>query len=220
MKHLLVFFLLIPAWPDSLHYTINWPSGLSLGEAALTSDHSGEKANGNWNLSLAIDASIPGFAVRDDDKSVASADLCSVQFDKNFTHGTHKTEEHIKFDQHQHSATRETAGGGKSNFAVSPCARDPLAYIQFLRRELSEGRLPPQQQVVYGAVYEIKVEYTGNQTIAVGEKKVDADRIIAAIKGPSSDLNVEIFFSRDGARVPLLAKLPTALGTFSVVLQP
>ena len=220
MKPFLFFLVLVPAWCDSLQYAINWPSGLSLGEATLVADHGGEKTGGNWNLSLNIDASIPGFAVRDDYRAAASTDLCGLQFDKTFTHGTHKTEEHLKFDQHGHTVSRETQGGGKSEMSVSTCARDPLTYIEFLRHELAEGRLPQQQEVIYGALYSVKVEYTGNQTIPVGEKKVDADRIVATIKGPSSDLNVEMFFARGGTRAPLLVRIPTALGTFSVVLQP
>jgi hypothetical protein len=63
------------------------------------------------------------------------------------------------------------------------------------------------------------VEYTGKQPIQLGEQKVDADRIVAAIKGPASDVSVEIFFAHDAVRTPLLAKIPLALGTFSVELQ-
>src|ERR1700751_2379004 len=113
MKHFLFVFLLLPVWADSLHYNINWPSGLSLGEATLTSDRAGEKSGGNWNISLNIDASIPGFAVRDQYNSVATADLCGVGFDKSYTHGKHTAKEHIRFDQREHTATRETVGGGK-----------------------------------------------------------------------------------------------------------
>jgi hypothetical protein len=219
MKRLLLFFFTIPAFCESLHYAINWPSGLSLGEATLETERGGEKTNGQWNLSLSIDASIPGFAVRDDDKSIATAELCSIEFDKTFAHGQHRNQETLKFDQQTHEVTRQTAGGGKSEISVDACARDPLAFLQYLRRELAEGRLPPQQQVVYGAVYEVRVEYKGKQSIRVGEQNVEAERIAATIKGPSSNLNVEIFFAQDAVRTPLEAKIPLALGTFSLELQ-
>jgi len=219
MKHLLVFLITLPAFADSLHYSINWPSGLSLGEATLTASHGGEKGGGRWNLSLDIDASVPGFAVRDHYQSIATTDLCGVQFDKNYTHGKRKTDEHLTFNQHENTVTRETVGGGKSDISVATCARDPLGFIQFLRQELSQGRLPPQQQVAYGPLFDVRVEYTGAQSIKLGDQKVDADRIVATIKGSSSDLSVEIFFSRDAAKIPLLAKVPLALGTFSIELQ-
>jgi hypothetical protein len=219
MKHFLIFFFLLPAFGESLNYSINWPSGLSLGEVTLTSEHAADKSDGKWNLSLSLDASIPGFAVRDEYKSADTPDLCSVEFDKTFAHGQHKNQETISFDQNSHTATRETSGGGKSDVSLGTCARDPLAFLQFLRRELVEGRLPAQQQVVYGALYQVRVEYTGKQPIQLGEQKVDADRIVAAIKGPASDVTVEIFFAHDAVRTPLLAKIPLALGTFSMELQ-
>jgi hypothetical protein len=62
------------------------------------------------------------------------------------------------------------------------------------------------------------MEFTGTQTIHIGEQKAEADRIVATLRGPSSDLTVEIFFSHDTARIPLLARIPLALGTFSVEL--
>src|SRR5581483_2210247 len=137
-----------------------------------------------------------------------------------FTHGKHKSEEHLSFDQQKHTLTRETKnGGGKSDLDTSECARDPLSFIQFLREELSHGRIPPQQNVFFGSAYSVRVEFTGAQQIKLGEQRMDSDRVLATIKGPSSDLTVEIFFSKDAARTPLMAKIPLALGTFSVELQ-
>lgn len=219
MKWLPVFVFILSASAESLHYTINWPSGLSLGEASIdTSRSPGEKGPGNWNFAVDIDASIPGFAVQDHYQSVANAELCSVSFDKRFIHGNHKNEERITFDQENHTATRQTVDGGKSEISVPSCARGALAYLQYVRNELAQGRLVPQQPVVFGAVYNVRLEFTGTQTIRLGEQRVEADRIVATIKGPSNAISVEIYFSRDNARVPLLAKLPLALGMFSVEL--
>jgi hypothetical protein len=200
---------------ESLHYTINWPSGLSLGEAMLDTAHA---KDGGWDFSVDIDASIPGFVVRDHYHAQAGSDLCAVMLDKKFVHGTHKNEEHITFDQSSHTATRQTVGGGKADISIPSCGRDALGFLQFARNELANGRLVPQQPVVFGAVYNVRLEFTGTQTIRVGEQKTEADRIVATIKGPSSDITVELFFSHDNARVPLLAKIPLALGTFSVEL--
>jgi Protein of unknown function (DUF3108) len=200
---------------ESLHYTINWPSGLSLGEAMLDTAHA---KDGGWDFSLDIDASIPGFVVRDHYHAQANSDLCGVVLDKKFVHGSHKNEEHITFDQSSHTATRQTVGGGKSDTSLSSCGREAFGFLQFARNELANGRLVPQQPVLFGAVYNVRMEFTGTQTIRVGEQKAEADRIVATIKGPSSDITVELFFSHDSARVPLLAKIPLPLGTFSVEL--
>lgn len=218
MKHFLLLLFLTPVFGESLSYTINWPSGLSLGEAQLSSQAPAQ-SNGNWNFSLEIDASIPAYAVRDDYKSTATSEYCSVQFDKTFAHGQHRNQETITFDQNAHSATRETSGGGKSDISVGTCARDPLAYIQFLRHELAEGRLPQPQQVIYGASYQVRVDYSGKQMVRYAGQNVEADRIVASIKGPASSLDVEMFFSRDAAHTPLVVRIPVALGTFSLELQ-
>jgi len=218
MKSFLFLFSAISLSAETLHYTINWPSGLSLGEATVAANRA-DKA-GSWDFAVDIDASIPGFVVRDHYKSTATADLCSAQLEKNFTHGRHKSEEQIAFDQQNHSASRQSKNGGKSDVSVGACARDALTFIQFARRELAQGRLAPQQQVVFGALYNVRIEYTGAQTIRIGDQRMESDRILASIKGPASDLTVEIFFSRDAARVPLMAKIPLALGVFSVELQP
>ena len=222
MKFLIFGFFVLSVSAESLRYSINWPSGLSLGEASLdtsrTRDQGAPKGPESWSFSLDIDASVPGFAVRDHYQSSAGPDLCGKQLEKKFVHGSHKSEERITFDQSNNTATRETQGGGKSDISLSQCGRDALTFLQFARRELAQGRLAPQQQVVFGAVYQVRVEFTGAQAIKVGEKRIDADRIVATIKGPSTDLTVEVFFSRDAARTPVLAKIPLALGAFTVEL--
>jgi hypothetical protein len=226
MKFCISVLFLVSAQAESLHYTINWPSGLSLGEATLSSEHSpggekaAEKAAGPWRFGLDIDASVPGFAIRDHYHSTTAPDLCSAQLDKSIEHGKHKTEEKITFDQQGNTITRETTGGGKADSSVPSCARDALSFLQFVRSELAQGRVAAQQQVVLGALYQASIQYTGTQSIRLGDKKVEADRTVATIKGPAADVTVEIFFARDAARTPLLARIPLSLGTFTVELQP
>ena len=114
MKFLIFVFCIVSASAESLHYSINWPSGLSLGEASLDTTRAREqgaaKGPEKWTFTLDIDASIPGFAVRDHYESTAGPDLCSVQFEKRFVHGAHKTEEHITFDQAKEYGYSRDAG--------------------------------------------------------------------------------------------------------------
>jgi hypothetical protein len=42
MKYFIFFFLIFSTSAESLQYSINWPSGLSLGEATLTSSRAAE----------------------------------------------------------------------------------------------------------------------------------------------------------------------------------
>ncbi len=214
MKYFTFLLCLLPASAESLRYSINWASGLSLGEATLRAD----KGKEAWDFEVTMDASIPGFALRDRYQAAATPDLCSLQLEKNFTHGTRKADEKITFDQQNNTATRQTNGGGKSEVSVSSCAKDALTFMQFARRELAQGRLAPQQTVDFGAIYNVRIEYTGPQRIKLGDSGVDADRVLATIKGPTTDVTVEIFFAKDAARTPLLARIPLALGSFTVEL--
>jgi hypothetical protein len=215
MKFLLFFICLIPLSAESLRYSINWASGLSLGEATLRT----EKGKERWDFEATMDASIPAFALRDDYRSSATPDLCSLELDKTFAHGPRKGDETVTFDQQNHTAARQTQnGGGKTDLSIPSCAKDALTFMQFARNELAQGRLAPQQSIVFGSLYNVRIQYTGAQKIKAEDKMVDADRILATIKGPTTDLTIEIFFARDAARTPLLARIPLALGSFTVEL--
>jgi hypothetical protein len=215
MKLLLFFLCFIPLSAESLRYSINWASGLSLGEATLRADKGKER----WDFEVTLDASIPGFALRDDYRSSATPDLCSLELDKTFAHGPRKGDETITFDQQNHKATRETLnGGGKTDLSISACTKDALTFMQFARNELAQGRLAPQQPVDFGALYNVRIVFTGAQKIKLGDQQVDADRILATVKGPTTELTVEIFFARDAVRTPLLARIPLSLGSFTVEL--
>ena len=71
---LLYAALLASASGETLHYSINWPSGLSLGEATLRSDRTVESTDSasGWEFELNLDASVPGFAIRDQYRSTAN----------------------------------------------------------------------------------------------------------------------------------------------------
>jgi len=223
MRIFLVVLLALPLPAESLRYTINWPSGLSLGEVTLRSDFTrdpaAEKGAGHWAFELNIDANFPGFAVREHDQSIATSELCSTQLDKSAARGVRNTDERITFDLVNHTAMRESRNaGGRSEMQVPPCARDPLAFLGFVRKELAQGRLAPRQSVVFGAIYQLRLTFKGAESIRVADAMVDVDHLAAALNGPASDHTFEVFFARDAARTPVLAKIPSPLGTFSVEL--
>ena len=152
----------------------------------------------------------------DDATPVASAGFCSARLDKETAHGQRKTKETVTFDQEQHQVKRETQGGGHSEFTTDACARDALALLQFVRKELEQGHLAPQQTVIFGGEYQIRFEYTGVQRIKTGETTTDAERIQTSITGPGNGITLELFFARDAARTPLLARIPLPIGTLTV----
>jgi len=205
---------------EQLRYNINWPSGLSLGEAQLRASMSKASPDsaGQLHLEFTLDAGIPGFSVSDQYRSEASPEFCSAEFQRTAKHGSKKTDEKTTFDQQHGTASRETSGGGKSELKASTCGKDALAFLYYVRRELSQGRIPPQQTVFFGAPYDIRLEFMGTQRIPLGEAQVEADRVTASVKGPSSEISFEVFFLKDRTRTPVLVRVPLALGTFSMEL--
>lgn len=204
----------VPSDGESLEYMINWPSGLSLGEARLTAKRSGE----NWNFEMHLDAAVPGFAVADKFVSMADGSLCSLVFERDLQHGKRQSKEKITFDPKGGAAERETVGGGKSKMEVGACAKDALAYLFHMRDELDKRRIPPQQDVYYGSGYRVRLEHKGAQRIRIGDAYENADRLVATIKGPVIALDVELFIGKDEHRTPLLVRIPLKIGRFSVEL--
>lgn len=204
-----------PFTDEDLNYSVNWPSGINLGEAHLHAKHAGS----NWNLTFSLDAGIPGFEVRDVYHGESTAELCSVSFDRSTTHGSRKVDEKETIDSNRSIATRATnKGGGQSDIPVSKCAKDALAYLFYTRVEMGQGRVPAAQQILFGRLYQIGAAYAGAPMITVGGKPVQSDELNCTVKGPSSEFRFDIYFARDAARTPLLVKVPFAMGTFSMEL--
>ncbi|HYV62681.1 MAG TPA: DUF3108 domain-containing protein [Bryobacteraceae bacterium] len=228
MKYLLILCVafLASASGEVLHFTINWPSGLSLGEASLRSDRTGEgtAATPGWDFELNLDASVPGFAIRDQYRSTANLDFCSEQLQKKISRGTRKNEERVTFDPNKNTAIREGVRddrtGGRTEISVPSCARDALTLLQFVRKELAQGRLPPQQPAILGAAYNVRLEFLGSTPVRLGNQQIEADRFRTSIKGPASDLTLELFFAHDAVRTPVMVKIPLSLATFTVELIP
>jgi hypothetical protein len=210
-----------PAVPnEQLNYSINWPSGLGLGESRLHGAMlpAAEGARDRMSFGFEIDAAVPGFAVTDKFTASAAGDFCSVEFDKATQHGQKHVQEKTTFDQQAGAATRETRGGGQTKLQTSNCAKDALTYLYYVRHELSQGRLPQPTTVYFGAPYEVRLEFAGTETIHVGEKPVPADHLSASVKGQTADVHFDIYFLKDASRTPALVKLPLTLGTFSMEL--
>jgi hypothetical protein len=227
MNRLLITVLLIqlpalcqtgfPFADESLHYSINWPSGLSLGEAAL----SARKGANGWSFEASGDAGVPGFNISDKYHSTATADLCSLELTREISRGSRKSREKTTFDQAAKTAHRVTTfpeGGGVSDIDTHTCARDALTFLYFARKEMGQGRVAPAEQVYLGAAYSVRMEYTGAMTITSGDKPAVTDHVNVSIKGPKANLTVEVFFARDAARTPLLIRIPQTVGTFSMEL--
>ena len=207
-----------PFQNETLRYNVNWPSGLSLGDATFTA----HKADaGGWTFDVAFNIGVPGFPLADKYKSTITADYCSTELTRDITHGSKKVTEKTTFDQKAGRANRQTMfplGGGKTELEFTGCGRDALAFEYFARKELGQGRVPPAGKVFFGGGYQVTMAYTGAQNITVAEKQTVTDHLNVTVKGPSSNISFEVFYARDAARTPLLVKIPVAIGTISLEL--
>ena len=214
----------VPAWSaadtpfangETLVYEVTWPSGLSLGETHFAARASAA----GWNFEAQINASLPALEIADVYRSSADAELCSLKLEKKVRHGDRQFDETVTYNQEKGVANRKPQGGGsESEVAITPCTRDGLAFLYVLRQQMALGRIPPPEDINFGAQYQISVTYAESREIEVGGEHVMADRILVDLTGPASHHSVEIFFGRDSARTPLLMRVPFELGVFSLKL--
>ena len=175
-----------PNTGESLNYSLNWPGGASLGEAHMRA----AKSDDGWRFDFSLDASVPGFAVSDHYRSRANTDFCSLELEKESTHGQRHTHEKTVFDYHEGSATRTTLveGGGHTDISISNCAHDGLDYVFYARRELGLGHgVPQEEDVLFGASYSVRMEFAGVQDVTLAGKHFQADHVILHLKGPAAD---------------------------------
>jgi hypothetical protein len=206
-----------PNTGESLNYSLNWPTGASLGEAHLRA----AKSDDGWQFDFSMEAKVPGFAVSDHYHSSADPQMCSLELEKQTTHGARTAHEKTVFDYRAGNATRTTLveGGGHTDIGIDNCAHDGLDYVFYARRELGQGHgVPPRQDVLFGASYSVRMEFAGVQDVVVGGKHHQADHVMLYLKGPVADSQLEIFFDRDTARTPLIIKAPLPIGKLSMEL--
>jgi hypothetical protein len=203
-----------PFTDEDLNYSVNWPSGINLGEAHLHA----KRAGSNWNFAFSIDAGVPGFQVHDSYHAESTTDYCSISFDRSIAHGSRTGNEKDTIDRGRGVATRLTKGGGQSDIQVAKCVKDALTYLFYTREELGQGRVPAAQQILYGGLYQMSLTYAGGPMIPIGKKQVQSDEVSCTVKSSSGEFKFEMYFARDAARTPLLVKAPFAMGTFSMEL--
>jgi hypothetical protein len=208
---------------ETLTYSVNWPSGLPVGEARFEAKRIPDQAGAlnRWELLFTLQASVPGFEVADKYRSVVTAAFCSVEFEKDSKHGKKIARERTTFDPRTNTAVRQTlGGGGTSTIETAFCPRDALAFFYHVRRELAAGRVPPAQTMYLGGAYQIRFEYAGRQRIRAGDEMYDAERLTTSVKGKASDINFEIFFAQESDRRPVFMRVPLPAGSFVLELVP
>jgi hypothetical protein len=202
----------LPFQDETLQFRATGPAGTSVGEGRMQARR---MEDGRWEFQLSLDASIPGLTIADHYRSVATAGLCSVEFERDLAHGTRKSKEKVTFAQDAGKAHRANAvGGGQSDFRVRACAQDALTYLYFTRREMGQGHVPAATSIVFGGPYDIRLVWPGPETV----KGAVTDRLAGSVRGPSSNASFDLLFARDAARTPVLMRVPLPQGFLSLEL--
>ena len=205
---------------ERLRYEVAWPSGLALGEAEF---HAQEAADG-WDFELTLKAGLPTIEIDDSYHSSTDAGLCSREFSKHTRRGKKTANERLRFDRGAKRVERTTitpdGPGGTSFIETPPCAKDALAFLYFLRQSLAMGRIPPPDDLYFGAGYLVTLTFAETLRLSTARGSRQADKILVDVTGPDSRNSFEIYFAKDAARTPLLVRAPFDVGTFSLKLLP
>jgi hypothetical protein len=196
---------------EQFHYEVKWPSGLGLGEAQIQATRDG----GTWVLEFQIEASIPGFRVLDRYRSVVDEKFCTMEFRKEFEHGRKKGRETTTFSEGKGKRVTE-GGGGTTEFDAPACPRDALAYLFYVRDEVSRGRIPGPQKIFFGSAYDTRIQSGGAVPVKVSEAPMETDRLLVTVATANGKLEVELFLARDEARSLALVRVPFVMGKFSM----
>jgi len=208
---------------ERLYYEIAWPSGLSLGEASMSATLEGEEPEtpAQWRFGFRLQSQIPGFAVSDTVRSLATDGFCSLELEKDLRHGDKRTRERTVFDAESETATRSNlSGDGVSEFIVDDCPKDALTFLYELRDQLARGRIPSPQTIYFGAEYSIEFKHLGRETVRVGETDKEGDHLSVTVTGPVSEHVLDVVIGRDEGRRLLRVEAPLELGKFSMQLLP
>jgi hypothetical protein len=177
-----------PFQNESLHYTINYSSGLSLGDANLTAHKS---ANG-WDFTVTLDAAVAGFNIKDKYTSSLIGGFCSTEFPNDGG-----------------SSDINTGPCGRDALAFLYFARKELGQGRVPPPQVVYFGSPYTVQQSYTGAQNITLS---------DKKPEVTDHLVFSVKGPKADFSVEVFYARDAARTPLLIKIPQAVGTLSMEL--
>ncbi len=200
---------------ETLRYRLQWPSGITLGEATLRVSPAGKELR----LELTVEAGLPQYTLRDTFSAVASLDdLCSIQFHQKIAEGERQREESIEFDPATRQATH-TRGNQTTTMAVPQCARDPLTFLYYFRRELAAGRRVASGAVQLGTSIAVQIAPGVPEPVRVSGQTKPADHYVVTYSGTRGSKTFHLWLSPDAARAPVRIRAPFPLAEFAAELQ-
>lgn len=200
---------------ETLKYKLLWPSNISLGEAVFRVSSS----QGTLHFEVTMEADLPTRSISGLFTSSASReDLCSLEFQSKVTEGVRTSEESIQFDQKNHQATK-ISHGQSSSVAIPNCARDPVTFLYYLRKQLAAGSSVDAATFFLGLEQSLEVKTDGSDTVTVRGQQQTTDKYLVNYNGQNSARSFELWFSKDARREPVMIRLPFPLAVFSAEIE-
>ena len=201
---------------EVLRLRLLWPSSMGLGEAVLTAT----PVNPNqMRFEATVDVDLPVRRISASLTSLATRDeLCSLRFERKGMEGTRTSEELLEFDQEAHLASR-TSGGVTTSIPIASCARDPLAFVYYFRRQLAAGKAVSTSTFYAGSGVSLEIKAAGPETVSAGGRQRPAEKYLVTYRGPRSGKTFELWVSTEPHREPVRVRIPFPLAIFSAELQ-
>ena len=201
-----------PFTSESLKYTIDYTSGLSLGEANFNAPQALPLPG--WEFDASVNAAVPGFSILDNLRASATNDLCSTQFMRDLSNGRKKAREKTTFDEKTgkgHRITTLPSDGGETTFTIPSCARDALTFVYY-GVGIGTGKSAAHAGSLFRRDLYGEDGICGRAEPHVEGEIVRPDQLVISVKGPKSDFSFEVFYARDAARTPLQIRIPRRRG--------
>lgn len=200
---------------ETLKLRLLWPSGVTLGEAVM----SATAGQNDLHFEMTVEADLPIHNISGSFTSIATREgLCSIQYHRKMNEGPKVSEESIDFDQKAHQA-RRTLGGQTATLPIPQCARDPLTFLYYYRNQLATGSPADLSTFFLGPERSLEVKPAGTEKVSAGGRERSAGKYLVTYHGPNSARTFDLWFSADGAREPVLIRLPSSLAIFSAELE-
>ena len=200
---------------ERLVYRLLWPSGIPLGEAVFEVSSDGDEVH----FQVSLEARLPQYRFNSTFSAVAAREgLCSLQFHQKIEEGKQTSEESMEFDQKTHRV-RRIRGRNTTTETIPECARDPLTFLYYVRSRTAAGEPVESSRIHYGKDIALKLGRREAGTVVAGGSQKQGEKLEVGFPVRDGERTVEVWFSSDSARTPILFTVPTTLADFKAELQ-
>ncbi|HAK61146.1 MAG TPA: hypothetical protein DCO77_12340 [Nitrospiraceae bacterium] len=213
---------------ERLQYFVSWSKLLKAGVATMeVKRETTPQGRDIYRItSFARSAGIVSafYRVRDRVQSVMDVkELCSLSYTVDQVHGKRKKKREMLFD-HEHKTVTVTENSSKSTYEIPARAQDPLSSLYYARTrdDLAAGESIIVDIHEKDKTWSVELQYIGKETVktSAGKFKTFKVKTYPKYEGVFQHKGeIDIWFTDDDRRIPVLMKSKVALGSIVVTLE-